>query len=53
LRSVGACAEQEPVGDAPQRRVLGRLQGRFSLPDEKAPPIPETPEEFIDAVEGR
>jgi prevent-host-death family protein len=41
------------VGEAPQRRVLGRLEGRFSLPDEHAPPIPETPDDFIDAVEGR
>ena len=41
------------VGEAPPRRVLGRLAGRFSLPDEPAPPIPETPEDFIDAVEGR
>jgi prevent-host-death family protein len=41
------------VGDAPQRPVLGRLEGRFKLPDEHAPPIPETPDELIDAVEGR
>lgn len=41
------------VGDAPQRRMLGRLEGRFKLPDEQAPPIPETPEDWIDAVEGR
>ncbi|QVL50018.1 MAG: type II toxin-antitoxin system prevent-host-death family antitoxin [Thiocapsa sp.] len=41
------------VGEAPQRRVLGRLEGCFKLPDEQAPPIPETPVDFIDAVEGR
>lgn len=41
------------VGEAPQRRVLGRLEGRFKLPDEQASPIPETPDDFIDAVEGR
>jgi prevent-host-death family protein len=41
------------VADAPQRRVLGRLEGRFKLPDEPAPPIPETPDDVIDAMEGR
>ena len=41
------------VGDAPRRRMLGRLEGRFKLPDEQAPPSPETPEDWIDAVEGR
>jgi antitoxin (DNA-binding transcriptional repressor) of toxin-antitoxin stability system len=41
------------VGDAPQRRMLGRLAGRFKLPDENAPPIPETPKDWIDAFEGR
>ncbi|WP_295578881.1 type II toxin-antitoxin system Phd/YefM family antitoxin [uncultured Lamprocystis sp.] len=41
------------VGEAPQRRVLGRLERCFSLPDKHAPPIPETPDDFIDAVEGR
>lgn len=42
-----------PVGNAPRRRVLGRLEGRFTLPDEHAMPIPETPDDFIDAIEGR
>lgn len=42
------------VGDeAPRRRVLGQLEGRFRLPDESAPPIPETPDDVIDTVEGR
>jgi prevent-host-death family protein len=41
------------VEEAPPRRVLGRLQGRFRLPGEHAPPVPETPEDFIEAVEGR
>ena len=41
------------IGEAPRRRVLGRLEGRFTLPDEPAPPIPETPEDFMDVVEGR
>jgi prevent-host-death family protein len=41
------------VGEAPQRRVLGRLEGCFSLPDEQTPPIPETPVDFIDTVDGR
>jgi prevent-host-death family protein len=41
------------VGGAPQRRMLGRLEGRFKLPDEHASPIPETPEDWIDAVVGR
>ena len=41
------------IGEAPRRRVLGRLEGRFTRPDEPAPPIPETPQDFIDAVEGR
>ena len=29
------------IGEAPKRRVLGRLEGHFRLPDESAPPIPE------------
>lgn len=41
------------VGEVPPRRVLGRLEGRFNLPDEQSPPIPETPDDFIDSVEGR
>jgi prevent-host-death family protein len=41
------------IGEAPKRRVLGRLEGRFRLPDAPASPIPETPEDFIDSVEGR
>lgn len=39
--------------EAPRRRVLGQLEGRFRLPDEQAPPIPETPDDFIDSIEGR
>jgi antitoxin (DNA-binding transcriptional repressor) of toxin-antitoxin stability system len=39
------------VGEAP--RVLGRLEGCVSLPDEQAPPIPETQVDFIDAPEDR
>jgi prevent-host-death family protein len=41
------------VAEAPRRRVLGRLEGRFTRPAEHAPPLPETPEDFIEAVEGR
>ncbi len=41
------------VGEEPKRRVLGRLHGRFKLPGEQAPPIPQTPDAFIDAIEGR
>ena len=41
------------IGEAPKRRVLGQLEGRFRLPDESAPPLPETPDDFIDSVEGR
>jgi len=41
------------VEEHPPRRVLGRLAGRFKLPEEGAPPIPETPDEFVDAIEGR
>jgi prevent-host-death family protein len=41
------------VGEVPQRRMLGQLQGRFKLPDEPSPPIPETPDDFIGAVEDR
>ena len=34
-------------------RVLGRLAGRFRLPDEGSAPIPETPPELVEAMEGR
>ena len=37
----------------PPRRVLGRLAGRFRLPDEGSAPIPETPPELVEAMEGR
>jgi antitoxin (DNA-binding transcriptional repressor) of toxin-antitoxin stability system len=36
-----------PVGEAPQPRVLARLEGCVSLPDEQAPLIPEAPVDFI------
>ncbi|NEV64618.1 type II toxin-antitoxin system Phd/YefM family antitoxin [Thiorhodococcus minor] len=42
-----------PIGEAPRRRVLGLLKGRFTLPDEHAPPLPGTPDDFIDAIQGR
>jgi prevent-host-death family protein len=41
------------VEEQPPRRVLGRLAGRFKLPEPGAPPIPETPDELVNAVEGR
>lgn len=41
------------VEELPRRRVLVQLKGRFKLPDEPSPPIPETPDDFIDSVEGR
>jgi hypothetical protein len=41
------------VGEAPRRHVLGQLEGRFKLPDEQAPPIPETPDDVIGSVQGR
>jgi prevent-host-death family protein len=41
------------VEEQPRRRVLGRLAGRFRLPAEGAAPIPETPDDIIDAMEGR
>ncbi len=41
------------VEDQPPRRVLGRLSGRFKLPEAGKPPIPETPDAFIDAMESR
>lgn len=40
------------VEEPPRRRVLGRLAGRFQLPEEGSAPIPQTPDEFIDAMEG-
>lgn len=41
------------VEEQPRRRVLGRLAGRFKLPEEGAAALPDTPEELIDAMEGR
>jgi prevent-host-death family protein len=42
-----------PMDDRPPaRRVLGRLAGRFRLPDPGSAPIPETPPELLDAMEG-
>ncbi|NBC49047.1 MAG: type II toxin-antitoxin system prevent-host-death family antitoxin [Gammaproteobacteria bacterium] len=41
------------VDEEPKRRKLGRLEGQFKLPDEHATPIPDTPDDFVDAVEGR
>ena len=41
------------VEERPQRRKLGRLAGQFRLPDSGNPPIPETPDVFLDAIEGR
>lgn len=40
------------VDEAPRRRVLDQLDGRFRLPAEPAPPLPDTPEDFIAACEG-
>jgi len=36
----------------PKRRLLGRLAGQYRLPQDGSRPIPDTPEDFIDAVEG-
>jgi prevent-host-death family protein len=41
------------VEEQPRPRVLGKLAGRFRLPKEGAAPIPETPVELVDAIEGR
>lgn len=41
------------IDEAPKRRVLGRLEGRFKLPDAGAPSLPETAEDLIDTAEGR
>jgi prevent-host-death family protein len=41
------------VDDAPKPRVLGRLAGRYKIPDDPQAPIPETPRDFMGAIEGR
>ncbi|MCG6941391.1 MAG: type II toxin-antitoxin system prevent-host-death family antitoxin [Thiohalocapsa sp.] len=41
------------IEDKPQPRKLGRLSGQFRIPGSDSPPIPETPEPFLDAIEGR
>ncbi|MBK1621715.1 antitoxin [Lamprobacter modestohalophilus] len=33
-------------------RTLGCLQGRFNLPGRDGPPIPPTPDDFLDAIQG-
>ena len=38
------------VDDMPKPRVLGRLAGRYTLPEDRKAPIPETPEAFIGAI---
>jgi prevent-host-death family protein len=40
------------IDDAPKPRVLGRLAGRCRLPEDPSTPLPDTPEDFLDAVEG-
>lgn len=42
-----------PIEAPPARRVLGRLAGQYKLPADDNKPLPETPSEFIDAIEGR
>ena len=41
------------VEEEPRRRVLGRLAGRFTLPEEGDAPIPQTPDDIIEAMEDR
>ncbi len=41
------------VNELPRRHVLGQLKGRFKLPDDPSSPIPKTPDDFIDSIEGR
>jgi prevent-host-death family protein len=41
------------IEDEPRRRVLGRLSGQFKLPESPDKPVPDTPDDFIDALEGR
>ncbi len=36
-----------------QRRKLGRLAGQFRIPASHEAPVPETPDAFLDAIEGR
>ena len=40
------------IEEAPERRVLGRLAGQFNLPSTSESPIPDTPADFIDALDG-
>lgn len=40
------------IEDGPKPRLLGRLAGQYRLPQDGSTPIPDTPEDFIDAVEG-
>lgn len=40
------------VEDQLPRRELGGLAGRFKLPDAGQAPLPDTPDEFIDLLEG-
>jgi prevent-host-death family protein len=39
--------------EQPEPRVLGRLAGRYVISADADHPVPETPTEFIDALEGR
>ncbi|MTW23272.1 type II toxin-antitoxin system Phd/YefM family antitoxin [Allochromatium palmeri] len=41
------------ISEAPKRRALGQLEGRFRRPDEPAPPIPETPSDLMASFDGR
>lgn len=41
------------VDDVSKPRVLGRLAGRYTLPEDRKAPIPETPEDLIRTIEGR
>jgi len=40
------------IDDAPKPRELGRPAGQYRLPEDASAPLPETPVEIIDAVEG-
>ena len=42
-----------PIEAPPARRVLGRFAGQYKLPADDNKPLPETPAEFINAIEGR
>ena len=41
------------VEERPKPRVLGRLAGHYVIPAVPDNPLPETPGDFIDAIEGR